>query len=576
MTAPVGTEWSFARRVRFLCGGDWLLLSGAMSATLLSALATVGWPVIVGWGIDAARTQRYSTLRHLEWILLGVIAVKPFAEWLRVAWTVQVGERGLGRLRIAAFERVQALPIGSIEKRSTGVLVSRLTADLEVLTEVVGQGFSDAVFGLVVLIVATVVLVRIAPLLSLASLAGVPLLTLAVRRYLRLARPRSLAVREAVDDTLGAVQEYMTAHRIIRMAGREENYLELYRDRSRQVVAQTKPLGFASARFTAAFPVAYGLGLMAMLAAGAALMDGGNLHGGTVSACALAFVAVWNTVSIVLGQLPIFQSAGVAFTRVMQLVVLDESLPQPITPRRLPRRGPLVLRGVTFSYLPGVPVLHDVSLAIPAGEHLALVGASGAGKSALAGVLARSYDPQMGVVTFGGIPLPDMRVLDLRARVVLVSQDARLLSGTIADNIALVEPRTELGRIERALASIGAARCFDRLPAGLETKVGEASLSAGERQLIALARVALLDPAVVILDEATAQLEPEMEWSITMALRALGAGRTVITIAHRLETTRHADRILVLDAGRVVEDGPPGVLLGHDGPYQALWAAWSI
>ncbi|HLY81609.1 MAG TPA: ABC transporter ATP-binding protein, partial [Acidimicrobiales bacterium] len=238
------------RRLRLLCQGDLRLLAGAVLATLLSALATVGWPVITGWGIDAARTHHYSALRHLELLLAIVVACKPVVEWVRVAWTIQLGERGLGRLRPAAFARVQALPIGALEQRSTGALVSRLTADLEVLTQLVGQGFSDAVFGVVVLVVATVTLVRISPLLSLASLTGVPLLAFSVRRYLRLARPRSLAVREAVDDTLGAVQEYMTAHRIIRVAGREEDYLDLYRERSLQVVARTKPLGFASARFT--------------------------------------------------------------------------------------------------------------------------------------------------------------------------------------------------------------------------------------------------------------------------------------------------------------------------------------
>jgi len=178
-------------------------------------------------------------------------------------------------------------------------------------------------------------------------------------------------------------------------------------------------------------------------------------------------------------------------------------------------------------------------------------------------------------VTYGGIALPDLRLLDLRARVVLVSQDARLLSGTVADNIALVEPHTDLRRVAAALERIGAGGCFDRLPAGLETRVGETSLSAGERQLVALGRLALLDPGVVILDEATAQLEPEMEWIVTTALRTLAEGRTVITIAHRLDTTRVADRVVVLDGGRVVEDGSPDELLTGRGRYAALWSAWT-
>jgi ATP-binding cassette subfamily B protein len=547
-----------------------------MVATLLSALATVGWPVIVGWGIDAARAHRFATLRHLELLLALLVATKPVVEWLRVAWTIEAGERGLARLRHTAFARVQALPIASIEQRSTGALVSRLTADLEVLTEIVGQGFSDAVFAVVVLVVATAALVRISPLLSLSSLAGLPLVAYSVRRYLILARPCSRAVREAVDDTLGSVQEYMTAHRVIRVAGREEDYLALYRERSRRVVATTKPLGFASARFTASFPIAYGLGLMVMLAAGAALMIGGDLRGGTVSACALAFVAVWNTASIVLGQMPIFQSAGVAFVRVMQLIELNESLPQPATRNsNVPSRGTMSLRGVSFSYVPGVEVLHDINLEVQPGEHIALVGATGAGKSALAGLLARSYDPQRGVVTYGGIALPELHIVDLRKRVVLVSQDARLLSGSIADNIALVDAHTDLPRITGALDRIGVGGSFDRLPNGLRTMVGETSLAAGERQLVALGRLALLDPAVVILDEATAQLEPETERRVTNVLRTLAEGRTLITITHRLDTTRTASRVLVLDAGRVVEDGPPDRLLAQGGRYSDLWSAWT-
>lgn len=563
------------RRLRLLCGANVPLVGGAIVATLLSALATVSWPVIIGWGIDATRAHHVRTLHRLELMLAFTVAAKPIVEWLRVGWTVKAGELGLGRVRDEAFARVQALPIGALERRSTGTIVSMVTADLEVLTQLVGQGFSDAVFGVVVLVVATLTLVRISPSLSLASMAAIPLLAVSLRRYLRLSRPRSLAVREAVGDTLGAVQEYMSAQRIIRVAGREQDYLDMYQRHSREVVAKTRPLGFASARFTASFPAAYGLGLMAILTVGTALMSGGHMHGGTVSACALAFVAVWNTASVVLGQMPVFQSAGVAFGRVMQIVELDESLPEPDRPTPAPRRGAVALHGVTFSYVAGAPVIHDVELTIPGGQHLSLVGATGAGKSALAGLIARSYDPDAGTVSFAGVGLPDMAIGELRRRIVLVSQDARLLSGSIADNIALVESRTDLDQVRDALARIGAAGTFDRLTAGLETAVGETSLSAGERQLVALGRLALLDPAVIILDEATAQLEPETEWIVTSAVRKLAVGRTVITIAHRLDTTLASDRVLVLDAGRVVEDGAPDELLAAGGRYASLWAAWS-
>jgi ATP-binding cassette subfamily B protein len=240
----------------------------------------------------------------------------------------------------------------------------------------------------------------------------------------------------------------------------------------------------------------------------------------------------------------------------------------------VPPRGDIQLESVAFSYSPGVPVIHSTTLHIPAGQHMAIVGATGAGKSALAGLIVRTYDPTAGRISYGGKPLFRFRLADLQARIVLVSQEAPLISGSIADNIAITEPETNLARAEQALERIGVAGWFDRFPGGLSTPVGKTSLSAGERQLVSLARLALLDPGVIVLDEATAQLEPKMEATVAATLGRVASGRTLISICHRLDTTRTADRVVVLSAGRVVEDGPPDSLLAAGRDYSDLWAAW--
>jgi ABC-type multidrug transport system fused ATPase/permease subunit len=439
----------------------------------------------------------------------------------------------------------------------------------------VGQGASDALYGIVVLLAATVTLVLIAPSLSVAALVVVPVLVVSSRMYLRRGRPRSLAVRVAVDETLGAVQRYLAAHRVIRIAGREEQYLDVYRDHSARVVSASEKLGLASGVFTGAFPVAYGLGLTSILAVGAWLLSVGRIQGGTVSASALAFVAVWTPISTLLGQMTTFQSAGVAFRRVRELAEMTDALPEPATPVEVVPQSDIALRDVTFAYVPGVPVLHRITLSIPEGQHVALVGATGAGKSALASIIARTYDPQDGQVLFGGIDVRQLSLGTLRKRIVLVSQETRLLSGTIADNVGLMDAHAGSDDIRKALSAIGALDRFDRLPEGIETTVGEAALSAGERQLLALARLALADPSVVILDEATAQLDPETERLVAAAVNVISQGRTLITIAHRLETTRAAERIVVIDSGRIVEDGPPGELIASGGKYASLWQPWS-
>jgi len=242
----------------------------------------------------------------------------------------------------------------------------------------------------------------------------------------------------------------------------------------------------------------------------------------------------------------------------------------------LPLEGALELQGVTFGYDAARPVVHDVTLSFAAGEHVALVGATGAGKSTLGKLLTRQYDPQKGTLRLGGVDLRDATLPSLHRRIVMLPQEGHLFSGTLADNVRLAHPDASDDDVRRALRTIGALDRFELLPDGLETDVQTRGLrlSAGERQLVGIARIALADPAVIVLDEATSSLDPATEAAVESALAAVAEGRAVVTIAHRLSTAERADRVVVMEHGKVVEVASHDELVEQGDRYARLWASW--
>jgi ATP-binding cassette subfamily B protein len=271
------------------------------------------------------------------------------------------------------------------------------------------------------------------------------------------------------------------------------------------------------------------------------------------------------------------QSAGAGLNKLYDLLDTDIEVAERPGAVDLPRTGAIDVRRVTFAYAEGRPVLADVDLHVAAGERLALVGPTGAGKSTLAKLMARLYDPTQGSVSFGGVDLRDARLHSLRNRIVVVPQEGFLFNGTIRDNVRLARGNATDAEVDAALDAVGVRERFEALPDGLDTEVRErgSRLSAGERQLVSLARAALVDPAVLVLDEATSSLDPGTELLVEQAMTTLMQGRTVIVIAHRLSTAERSDRVGVVDGGRLVEIGAHDELVAAGGAYARLFATWT-
>jgi ATP-binding cassette subfamily B protein len=539
-----------------------------------STLITVAVPLLVRYAIDHGIEDRdEGALTRVALVFLGLIALRPVLERIVVVTTARAGERFLGALRVAAFRQLQRLSMPFFESERAGVLVSRLTADVQTLTTFTRQVLVEVVGSVLLLLITMVVLLTMSPLLALVALVSAPLLAISAISYQRRSHPSYLALRERVADTMTSLQEGLTGMRVVQSFSREQEQFEGYRRRSSALVRAWRRVSLVNISFFSVISFAQGLSLAAVLFFGGFLYRRGDVSAGTVVAFALYMLHLFDPIARLGDWFSEFQSGRAALTKIVTL------LEAPVTVREgrreLPETGDLLAERVTFAY-DGTSVLHDVTLSVRAGEHLALVGPTGAGKSTLAKLLTRQYDPGEGVVRFGGLDLREATNASLRRRIVFLPQEGHLFSGSIADNVRLADEGASDEDVERALRSIGAYERFAALPDGLSTDVRTRGvrLSSGERQLVGLARVALADPAVIVLDEATSSLDPATEADVERALAAVSRGRTVITIAHRLSTAERADRVAVVEAGRIVEIATHDELVAEGARYAELWASW--
>jgi ATP-binding cassette subfamily B protein len=550
---------------------------GAAAAVIVSTLITLSGPALVRYAIDAGISKHErGPLDAAAAAFLVLALAKPFVVRAQTLLAASAGERFLGSLRTATFDKLQALPLGFFERERAGVLVSRLTSDVQSLTEFIREALIEVVGSGLQIALTVVVLVILSPKLALVSLVALPILIASSWTFHHSAGRVYHAIRDRVADTLTVLQEGLAGVRVVQAFRREGRTLETYNPRSQAQVRAWRSASFVNIRLFTMIPLAQTAALIAVLLVAASMYRHGSISTGTIAAYVLYLVQLFDPIARFSEWLGEFRQGLAALGKIVGLLRTPNSIVEQDAAIELPGRGALALRGVTFGYDGDRPVVHDVTVEFAVGEHVALVGATGAGKSTLAKLLTRQYDPQHGEITFGGIDLRDATLESLHRRIVVLPQEGHLFSGTIADNIRLAQPDASAEEVVHALDRIGARERFESLPDGLETDVQTRGLrlSAGERQLVGIARVALADPAVIVLDEATSSLDPATEAAVERALAAVAAGRTVVTIAHRLSTAERADRVVVMEQGRAVEVASHDELVEQGERYAALWASW--
>jgi ABC-type multidrug transport system fused ATPase/permease subunit len=495
-----------------------------------------------------------------------------------VGW---VGQRVLQDLRVQVFSHLQSLSIGFYSRKRAGVLISRLTNDVQALDQLVTDGVVTLFQASLTLGGTVAILVWLDAGLALVTFGVVPILLLASLAFRIASADAYRITREKIAWITSYLQETLSGIRIVRAFGQERRHVDRFaelNDENRDANLKTVYLNAAY------FP---GVELLSGITTTVILLYGGAqaISGDVTVGVLVAFVAALNNFFDPIQQLSqlytTYQSGMAALDKIFEL--LDETPELVDRPDALELdtiRGEIEFDRVRFAYGEGedaVLALRDVSLHIPPGQTVALVGPTGAGKSTLAKLVARFYDPGQGRVLVDGHDLRDVTAASLRSQLGIVPQEGFLFSGTVRENIAFGRPDATEEEVHAAAAAVGAAELIEALDDGYDTEVGErgAQLSAGQRQLVAFARALIADPRILVLDEATANVDIHTEGRIEAGLRRLLAGRTAIVIAHRLSTIRGAGRIVVLEHGRVVEQGPHEELLERQGAYWRLYRDWA-
>ncbi len=570
---------------RRLFGRTWRLLAHrrrwlAVAAVLvvLQAAGTIAGPAIVRFGIDeGVRQDNPHALSVAGASFLAAAVVAYCAGRAAIRTIARVGEAFLRELRERVFAHQLSLSMDFYDRSRTGSLVARVTADVEALQELLGHGLAIFVVSSLQLVGAVVVMVAMSWQLALATLVVVPFLAKATSRFRRDSNQAYLQLRDRIGSNLASIQEGLAGVRVVQAFNQEIAVVERFSGTNEQLYGAHMRTERIAARYFPVVELAQGLSIAVILGLGGFLSARDIVTVGTVAAFVLYLQNLFEPIQHLSQLFNQLQAAGASLHKLNEL--LDE---RPTVAERagavdLPARGRLEVQGVGFAYGRGAPVLRDVSLAVEPGERVALVGPTGAGKSTLAKLMARAYDPTEGCIRYGGTDLRDCTQVSLRQRIVVVPQEGFLFAGTVRDNVLIGRGDATDADIGAAIDQLGLRGRFDRLPAGLDTDVRErgANLSAGERQLVALVRAALADPGVVVLDEATSSLDPGTELVVERALERLMEGRTVVVVAHRLTTAARADRVAVVVDGRLVEHGSHAHLLAAGGAYARLHASWS-
>ena len=548
----------------------------AVAALVIGSIIGLAYPQAVRYAIDqGVREGAPDVLDAMVVGLLALFVVHAGLTWLRHYLMSWLGERAVAELRRRVFSRMLRLEPSWFHTRSSGELVSRLAADVAIVESVVGAELSMALRNALTVVGGVGLLFFENARLTLVMLTVVPPLAVSVVLIGRRIRERSRAVQDRLAEASARVQEAVSAIETVQSFGREGDEAARYGVGVEAAFEAARRLSIWRGAFMAAATFAGFAAIALIVWAGGRAVAAGEMSGGDLA----AFMLYTTMVAIALGSLASLWSslsrAAGATERLFEIADTVPTIKDPKQPVELPSvRGEVRFEHVEHVYptRPDATVLRDVDLVLSPGETVALVGRSGAGKSTLARLALRFFDPTGGRVALDGVDLRRLRLSALRAAIATVAQEPVLFSGTIAENIAYGRPDASRAEIEQAAKDAHLGELIGSLPEGLETPVGErgVTLSGGQRQRVAIARAMLANPRVLILDEATSHLDAESESAVQAALTTLLEGRTALVIAHRLSTVRRADRIVVLDRGRIVEEGTHEALMQAGGLYRHL------
>ena len=551
----------------------------AMILVTISTICTLAGPVLVRHGIDAGIKAKDE--RALNFTVVAYLVVTAIAYVVGRAQYVSLNSAGEGFLRILrvkVFAQLQRQSMAFFDREKAGVLVGRMTADIESMAELVQWGLMQFLSAFLLLFLAFFLLLSLSWQLTLITLIVFPFLIAASVKFQRDSSKAYLEVREKVGANLSALQEGITGVRVIQAYAREDEQIRRFEESNRALFrshmhsVKVSTWYFGLIEFAGIASSAFIIGI------GGWLVHRGTVSLGTVVAFVLLLANLFDPVQQLSQLYNTLQSAAAALHKLFGILDATPDVDEVAAPTELPATGDVVVSNITFSYAAGSrPALENVNLTLTAGTRLALVGPTGAGKSTLAKLMARLYDPQSGSVSFGGVDLRQASMEDLRRRIVVIPQEGFLFDGSVRDNLLIAKPTATESDLLRALDNIGLRERFEALPEGLDTQVRErgSRLSAGERQLVALSRAALVDPAVLVLDEATSNLDPGTEMLVEAALEKLMVGRSVIVVAHRLSTVQRADKIAVVADAKISEIGTHDELIALNGHYALLASTWN-
>jgi len=552
------------------------------AALLVATAAGLAPPYLAGQAVDNGIIT--GDVAALDLIVVAFVvvtvlyAVASFMQSYLVGW---VGTRALQDLRERVFVHLQGMSIGFFTRRSPGVLISRMTNDIEALNQLVTDGVVTMVSSTLTLVGVVVILLVLDVQLALVTFITFPLLAIASVAFRIISHGTYKLTRERIAAITSYLQESLSGVRVVRSFGQEPRHQSAMTELNEANREANMKTVYLNASYFPAVELLAAFGTAAILLYGGTQAIDDKIEIGVI----IAFVGYLATFFEPIQQLSqlytTYQQGMAALDKIFDLLDTAPDMidaPDAIAPGEI--KGEIRMDGVWFSYADdpehGGWALEDVDLHVPPGQTLALVGATGAGKSTFAKLVARFYDPQKGTVSVDGHDLRGVRQRALRAQLGIVPQEGFLFSGSVRENIAFGRPEASLEEIESAAATVGATEFIAALPEGIETEVGErgVQLSAGQRQLVAFARALLAEPRILILDEATSNVDVRTEKTIERGLERLLAGRTAIVIAHRLSTIRRAGKIVVMEQGRIAEQGSHDELIAAGGPYSRLYGAW--